>query len=115
MTFKYYEPTEIEPQHTPDKVKNPGKWKYYDVDLDAVRENLATNVYLGGAKDLTREQYQEKEEVLDVLNQWIARKRDKRPEVGQYDPERPEKHVAEFDFGKVQGRERLGEEDLLDE
>jgi len=38
MTFKYYEPSDVKPQHTPEKVKNPGRWKYYDIDLDVVRE-----------------------------------------------------------------------------
>ena len=54
MTFKYYEPSKgLGPQHTPDKVLNPGNWKFYQIDLDAVKEQVATNVYLGGAKDLT--------------------------------------------------------------
>lgn len=38
MTFKYYEPSNVGPKHTPEKVKNPGQWKYYDIDLDVVRE-----------------------------------------------------------------------------
>ena len=39
MTFKYYEPSkDIAPKHTPEKVKNPGKWRFYDVDLNAIKE-----------------------------------------------------------------------------
>jgi hypothetical protein len=39
MTFKYYQPSkDLGPQHTPEKLKNPGNWKYYNVDLDVVRE-----------------------------------------------------------------------------
>jgi hypothetical protein len=38
LVFKYHEPTEHEPQHPPQSVLNPGRWVFYDVDLDAVRE-----------------------------------------------------------------------------
>jgi hypothetical protein len=56
MTFKYYEPSkDLGPQHAPDSEKNPGQWKFYQIDLNAVRESLATNVYLGGASNMTRE------------------------------------------------------------
>ena len=36
----------------PDSVTNPGRWVYYDVNLDVIREEIAKNVYLG-AKDET--------------------------------------------------------------
>ena len=94
MTFKYFEESkDIGPKHTPDKVKNPGEWKYYDVDLNAVREQVAQNIYLGGEKDLTQEQYLEKENFLNVLSTYLNRVRDKKPEVGQYDVKLPEKHL----------------------
>lgn len=51
MTFKYYEPSkDLEPQHTPEKVKNPGRWRFYEVDLDKVREQVSRDIYLGGAE-----------------------------------------------------------------
>lgn len=37
-TFKYHEPTDIQPEHVPDKALFPEKHKFYDVNLDAVRE-----------------------------------------------------------------------------
>ena len=36
----------------PDSVTNPGRWVYYDVNLDVIKEEIAKNVYLG-AKDET--------------------------------------------------------------
>lgn len=39
LVFKYHEPSkDLGPQHTPEKMLNPGKWKFYDYDLDAIRE-----------------------------------------------------------------------------
>lgn len=40
LIFKYMPKTEHGPAHMPDSVANPGRWRYYDVDLDAVREQL---------------------------------------------------------------------------
>ncbi len=40
LIFKYMPKTDHQPAHMPDSVSNPGRWKYYDVDLDAVREQL---------------------------------------------------------------------------
>ncbi len=37
--FKYYEPAkDLEPPHTPEKEHFPEKWRFYDYDLDAIRE-----------------------------------------------------------------------------
>jgi len=39
MSFKYYEPSkDIGPMNIPDKALNPGVWRFYDVDLDTVKE-----------------------------------------------------------------------------
>ena len=39
MTFKYYQPSkDVGPMNIPDKDLHPGVWRFYDVDLDAVRE-----------------------------------------------------------------------------
>lgn len=102
MTFKYYEPSKgLGPQHTPEKIKHPENWKFYQIDLDAVREQVATNVYLGGAKNLTQEEFQEKEEFLDVLHAYLDRKNNKKPEPGTYNARLPEKHLPDIDFDKV--------------
>lgn len=102
MAFKYYEPSkDLGPQHPPESEKNPGQWKFYQVDLDAVKESVATNVYLGGAKNLTREQFEEKEEFLDVLHAYLERKNNKRPEPATYNAQKPEPHLAGIDFDKL--------------
>lgn len=42
MTFKYYEPSkDLGPQHPPESELNPGQWKFYQIDLDAVKESVA--------------------------------------------------------------------------
>jgi hypothetical protein len=51
LTFKYYKKTEHFPANIPDKVLNPGTWVYYDVDLDAVKEQLAKDYYFSGRMD----------------------------------------------------------------
>ena len=61
LVFKYYQPTEQKPAHIPDSEANPGRWVFYDVDLDVVREELAKNIYMG-AKDEKREEFAEREE-----------------------------------------------------
>ena len=66
MSFKYYEPVEVGPQHMPDKLKNPGKWKYYDVDLDAVRAQIFQNIYFSG-KDTDKEGFEEMEKFFKLL------------------------------------------------
>ena len=40
MVFKYMEPTEHRPPNVPESEANPGRWVYYDVDLNAVRAEL---------------------------------------------------------------------------
>ena len=83
MTFKYFEPSkDIGPKHAPEKEKFPGQWKYYDVNLDAIKDQVSTNVYLGGAKDLTKEEYEEKEDFLNLLHTYLDRINNKKPSIG---------------------------------
>ena len=109
MTFKYHVPADVGPQHTPEKVKKPGEWKYYEVDLDAVREQVAKNVFIAGG-GATQEQFEEKEEMLNALKEYLRRKV-KQPEVGQYDAKKPEKHLADIDFDKQIYRTKFEDED----
>lgn len=83
--FKYYKPAEVGPKHVPDSVENPGRWVYYDVDLDAVRAELARNVYFG-AKDEDSEAFKEREEFQQMLEAHIKRKNNRRPEHADYEP-----------------------------
>ena len=116
MTFKYYEESkDIGPQHVPDAVLKPGRWKFYQVDLDAVREQVATNVYLGGRKDLTKDEYREREDFLKVLHTLLEWRNNKKPEAGTYHPEHPDKHVPGTDFDKVEGRDKYFDQDLEDD
>jgi len=48
LIFKYMPKTEHGPAHMPDSVANPGRWRYYDVDLDAVREQLTQDYLFAG-------------------------------------------------------------------
>ena len=48
LIFKYMPKTEHGPVHMPDSVANPGRWRYYDVDLDAVREQLTQDYLFAG-------------------------------------------------------------------
>ena len=85
MTFKYYQPSkDLGPTHTPEKVKNPGNWRYYDLDLDAVRGEIARNVYLGGA--LEREKFIEHEEFMNILTTYLDKVKNRKPEAGEYNP-----------------------------
>ena len=45
----------------PDKVFQPGRWVYYDVDLDAVRAQVAKDVHFG-VKGEKPEEFAEREE-----------------------------------------------------
>lgn len=85
MTFKYFEPSkDLGPQHTPEKIKNPGRWRFYEVDLNSVREQLARDVYIGGAEKLDREAYKDHEEFLKLLHLYVDRFNNKKPDPGQY-------------------------------
>ena len=59
--FKYYKPAEVGPTNLTDSELNPGKWVFYDVDLDAVRAELARHIYFG-VKNETSEEFKEREE-----------------------------------------------------
>jgi hypothetical protein len=60
LVFKYTVPIDHKPKHVPDSVLNPETWKYYDVNLDAVREELAKDVNFG-AKNENRDDFLERE------------------------------------------------------
>lgn len=61
LTFKMMLPTEPKERHLSDAELNPGKWVFYDVNLDAVREELAKNVYMGTSIE-DRDGFAEREE-----------------------------------------------------
>jgi hypothetical protein len=83
LTFKYYKPVDrkIKPQ-----AKDEGRWIFYDVDLDAVREALAKNVYL--AQNMTQKEFKEHQEFKTLLEEHIRRNNERRPEAGDYDAQK---------------------------
>lgn len=48
---------------------------------------------------------------MDAIHTWIKCRTEKRPEIGQYDPERPEKNVPTVDFDKMQARAEYFEDE----
>lgn len=100
--FKYHKPLEgLQPEHTPDKLLYPERWRYYDYDLDVVREEVAKEIAFAG--NLSLQRFREKEEFHEMLVEHLARK-EKRPDIGQYDPQIMDTKF-EVDFSKAVGRE----------
>ena len=85
------------------------------MDLDAIKESVAQNVFIGGAEAITREAFKEQEDFLEVLHTYLDRRNHKKPEAGQYDVKLPEKHLADVDFTKMQSRAQYYDEDFDDE
>ena len=66
LVFQYHEPsTGLGPQHTPTKDRHPEKWKYYDYDLDVVREEVGKEIAF--ARGVTLEHFKEKEDFYELL------------------------------------------------
>jgi len=80
LVFKYHKPNEVKTTYPTDKELNPEKWKFYDVDMDAVKEEIAKNVFIGKSAFT--------EEFSDLIKERNQRK-EKRPEFGTYDPYDP--------------------------
>jgi hypothetical protein len=78
LVFKYRNPTERKIEAQPDD----SKWVYYDVDLDAVRAELAKNVFIAGRMDSN--EFKEHQEFLHLLEEHLKRL-DRRPEHGEYE------------------------------
>lgn len=108
MTFKFPEAQ----RETSKEDKPDHRYRFYDVDLDVIREELTNNVYLGGSKKLDNpEKLKEHQELLAAIEQWIDYRNNRKPEPGQYDATKPEKHVPTFDFDKYQARDEAFPDD----
>ncbi|TNV82854.1 hypothetical protein FGO68_gene7211 [Halteria grandinella] len=99
-THIYHEPAQVGPQHTPDKVRNPGKWRFYDFDMNAIREEIAKEITF--ARNLTPQEFLQKEEFFHLLQEH-NRRLEKQPGVGQYEPNDLYK-PQEVDFSKARDR-----------
>lgn len=52
--FSMNEPSkDLSPRHTPDRIYNPGNWRFYDVDMGAIREEVAKEITF--SKNLTKD------------------------------------------------------------
>ena len=110
LVFAYHEPSkDLAPIHTPEKIRNPGKWQYYDINLDAVREEVAKEIAF--ARNLSLEEFKNKEEFFHLLVEHNKRQ-EKRPVVGQYSPKDQDTKI-EIDFSKAQGRTKFVDEGFL--
>ena len=102
MTFKFF--SADRGLSKPDK--KDGRWHFYDVDLDAVREQIAKDIHMGGSKFIdNQEKFKEHEDLLQAISAWIEYRNNRRPDPGKYDARKPEKHLPNIDFAKMQSRE----------
>lgn len=105
--FKYYEPTIVEPKNIPESKLHPEQWKFYDANLDAVREEATVHDF---ARNLARDEFIAHEEQAKELEAYLKR-RTKIPEAGEYnvrfDAIDPEKPVVDFDRYPERGLEPL--------
>ena len=114
LTFKYHMPTVHKPMHSPDNILNPGAWVFYDVDLDAVREQLAVgNVFMAGGRE-NQEEFAERMKFKYLLEEHIKRLNNKVPEHGDYEPYVKEDPKNILDFDKMLARDDPSK-DLLQE
>jgi len=96
--YKIHSPVKLEgPKHIPESKLHPEKWRYYDVNLDAVKPDVPEAVIAGG---LTMEEYRKKEEMFNLFLRQKAKKV-KHPEAGQYNVSykaiEPEPKAPDFD------------------
>lgn len=112
-TFKYYEPTIVEPPNIPESKLNPEKWRFYDVNLNAVKEEAAAADF---ARNLIMEEYRENVENHNELIRYLQR-RVKKPAVGQYDVRYdavdPEQAGVDFDRYPERGLDPIDRVRLL--
>ena len=72
LVFKYFEPLQgLGPSNLTDAEIFPGKWKFYDFDLDAIRERVAWDIDF--ARNMNVEEFKQKEEFHDLLVEHIKR------------------------------------------
>ena len=83
-----------------------GKWVFYDVDLDDVRESLAKDIYLAGRMEPA--EFRDRQEFIRLLEEHINRTQNKRPEHGDYlQPYGPAENLGGLDFEKMLPRENF--------
>ncbi|CAI2361097.1 unnamed protein product [Moneuplotes crassus] len=106
----YKEPTDVKPLWTPDKEKNPERWKFYDQNLDAIKE---VQNAMNFAENLSRDDFISKDEYLKDLEKYKER-HTKAPDIYSYDYKEKDTKI-QFDFGKLEPRTKYEDKDLLEE
>ena len=62
LVFRYYSPTNHHAANLPDKDYFPERWRYYDFDLNAVREEVGKQITF--SKNLSRTEFDQFEDFL---------------------------------------------------
>ena len=106
----YKEPSNVRPIHVPDKITNPEKWKFYDPNLDAIKEVQQPYDF---AQNLKRDEFLEKVEFNKDLEEYIQR-HTKEPGVYSYDPQEPDTRIL-YDFGKREPRIKYEDNNFLED
>jgi len=111
--FVYHKPVELEgPAHLPESVLHPEQWKFYDINIDAIKPEVGDVEFAGG---LNRDEFIEKE---DDHNQFLAyrARQIKKPAVGQYNVKynaiEPEEKAPDFNRYQERAAEPEDKEDM---
>ena len=107
--YTIHKPVELEgPAYPSEAELNPGEWKFYDANINAIKPEVGEIQFAGG---LNRDQFAEREEEFKRFLEYQARQ-NRRPEIGQYDVQygavEPEPKAP--DFNKYTEREGLVKE-----
>ena len=103
----YKPPSEIEPKNVPDKVLYPEHWKYYDLNLDAIKEVQQPHDF---AQNMKLDEFMSRDQFLKELDEFKLR-HEKKPDIYSYDYEQPDTKIH-YDFGKLQPRFKYEDPDL---
>ena len=106
----YKQPSDVRPIHIPDKVINPEKWKFYDPNLDAIKEVQQQYDF---AQNLKLDEFIEKEEFNRDVEEY-KRRHEKQPGVYSYDPQEPDTKIL-YDFGKREPRYKFEDNNFLED
>ncbi|EGR32225.1 hypothetical protein IMG5_091730 [Ichthyophthirius multifiliis] len=100
-TFKYYEETNILPPNPPDSLLFQEEDKFYDVDLNKVRENMkkAHNF----AQNMKKDEFAEHEEFMKIMHEFYEKEKKRMPHLGEYDViyTQIDPHIPTLDIQKV--------------
>lgn len=104
----YKEPTDHKPKHIPDAAKNPEKWRFYDPNLDAIKEVQQAHDF---AENLKRDEFINRDEYLKDYEEFKQR-HNKVPDIYSYDYQEKDTKIP-FDFGKLVPRVKYEDSALL--